>query len=135
MCGFFLIRDGHMPAENITLLEAMMIDGGALDGAGNGEECYLVRGGHEMDMTYQNFWDVFSEIPALELPAPFTVLDEYRIVNDADKNWSKARLLEKRPDQGLFDHGGEQATADRAIKAFNGAKTRFRRYHCGGVVQ
>ena len=58
--AFFLIRDGHMPAENITLLEAMMIDGGALDGAGNAEEGYLVRGGREMDMTYQNFWDVFS---------------------------------------------------------------------------
>lgn len=94
--AFFLIRDGHMPAENITLLEAMMIDGGALDGAGNAEQGYLVRGGREMDMTYQNFWDVFSEIPALELPTPFTVLDEYRIVNDADKNWSKARLLEKQ---------------------------------------
>lgn len=94
--AFFLIRDGHMPAENITLLEAMMIDGGALDGTGNAEDGYLVRGGREMDMTYQNFWDVFSEIPALELPEPFTVLDEYRIVNDADKNWSKARLLEKQ---------------------------------------
>ncbi|WP_295413285.1 oleate hydratase, partial [uncultured Thiodictyon sp.] len=94
--AFFLIRDGHMPAGNITILEAMMLDGGALDGAGNAEEGYIVRGGREMEMTYQNFWDVFSEIPALELPAPFTVLDEYRIVNDADKNWSKARLLERQ---------------------------------------
>ncbi len=94
--AFFLIRDGHMPAENITLLEALKIDGGALDGAGNAEEGYIVRGGREMEMTYQNFWDVYAEIPALELPAPFTVLDEYRIVNDADKNWSKARLLEKQ---------------------------------------
>ncbi|MEH6648266.1 oleate hydratase [Sulfitobacter sp.] len=32
----------------------------------------------------------------MELPAPFTVLDEFRIVNDADKNCSKARLLEKQ---------------------------------------
>jgi oleate hydratase len=94
--AFFLIRDGHMPGENITFLEALKVDGGALDGAGNPEEGYIVRGGREMEMAYQNFWDVFSEIPALELPAPFTVLDEYRIVNDADKNWSKARLLEKQ---------------------------------------
>ncbi|MBC7736765.1 MAG: oleate hydratase [Candidatus Saccharibacteria bacterium] len=97
--AFFLIRDGHMPAGNITLLEAQKIEGGALDGAGNAEDGYIVRGGREMEMTYQNFWDVFSEIPALELPAPFTVLDEFRVVNDADKNWSKARLLEK---QGLI---------------------------------
>jgi oleate hydratase len=94
--AFFLIRDGHMPGANITLLEALEVEGGALDGSGNAEEGYLIRGGREMEMTYQNFWDVFSEIPALELPAPFTVLDEYRIVNDADKNYSKARLLEKQ---------------------------------------
>lgn len=94
--AFFLIRDGHMPAGNITFLEEQSLEGGSLDGAGNAEEGYIVRGGREMEMTYQNFWDVFSEIPALELPPPFTVLDEYRIVNDADKNWSKARLLEKQ---------------------------------------
>jgi oleate hydratase len=94
--AFFLIRDGHMPAKNITFLEEGDVEGGALDGAGNAEQGYIVRGGREMEMTYQNFWDVFSEIPALELPKPFTVLDEYRIVNDADKNWSKARLLEKQ---------------------------------------
>ena len=94
--AFFLIRDGHMPAANITILESQKIAGGALDGAGTAEKGYIVRGGREMEMTYQNFWDVFSEIPALELPAPFTVLDEFRIVNDADKNWSKARLLEKQ---------------------------------------
>lgn len=94
--AFFLIRDGHMPAGNITILESQKVEGGALDGAGNAEEGYIVRGGREMEMTFQNFWDVFSEIPALELPKPFTVLDEYRIVNDADKNWSKARFLEKQ---------------------------------------
>ena len=94
--AFFLIRDGHMPGANITILESQTIEGGALDGAGNAEKGYLVRGGREMEMKYQNFWDVFSEIPALELPAPFTVLDEFRVVNDADKNWSKARLLEKQ---------------------------------------
>ncbi len=92
--AFFLIRDGHMPAGNITFLEEQEIEGGSLDAAGNAQDGYIVRGGREMEMTYQNFWDVFSEIPALEMPKPFTVLDEYRIVNDADKNWSKARLLE-----------------------------------------
>jgi len=94
--AFFLIRDGHMPAGNITFLEALDIEGGALDGAGNAEDGYIVRGGREMELAYQNFWDVFSEIPALELPEPFTVLDEFRIVNDADKNWTKARLLKKQ---------------------------------------
>jgi myosin-crossreactive antigen len=48
-----------------------------------------------MELTHQKFC-FFSKIPALELPAPFTVLDEFRIVNDADKNWTNARLLEKQ---------------------------------------
>lgn len=74
-----------MPDENITLLEALRIEGGALDASGNAEEGYIVRGGREMDMTYQNFCDVFSEIPALELPLRFKVLGEYGIVNDSDK--------------------------------------------------
>lgn len=102
--AFFLIRDGHMPAQNITFLEEGDLEGGALDGSGNAQQGYIVRGGREMEMTYQNFWDVFSEIPALELPSPFTVLDEYRIVNDADKNWSKARLLEKQGRLKDFAH-------------------------------
>jgi oleate hydratase len=104
--AFFLIRDGHMPGENITILESQKIEGGALDGAGNAEAGYVVRGGREMELTYQNFWDVFSEIPAVELPEPFTVLDEFRIVNDADKNWSKARLLEKQGQIGDFSTMG-----------------------------
>jgi len=79
--AFLLIRDGHMPAGNITFLEALDIEGGALDGTGNAEDGYIVRGGREMELAYQNFWDVFSEIPALELPEPFTVLDEFRILN------------------------------------------------------
>ncbi|MEH6648267.1 oleate hydratase [Sulfitobacter sp.] len=57
--AFFLIRDGHMPGENITILESHKIEGGALDGAGNAEDGYVVRGGREMELTYQNFWDVF----------------------------------------------------------------------------
>ena len=54
---------------------------------------YIIRGGREMDMTYENLWDMFRDIPALELPAPYSVLDEYRLVNDNDPNYSKARLI------------------------------------------
>ncbi len=33
----FLIRDGHMAGDRITILEASTVGGGALDGAGNAE--------------------------------------------------------------------------------------------------
>lgn len=91
--AYYLIRDAHVPGENIIFLEKLAVEGGSLDGAGNAEEGYIVRGGREMDMTYENFWDLFQDIPALELPEPYSVLDEYRLLNDNDPNYSKARLI------------------------------------------
>ena len=94
--AFYFIRDGRIPAENITFLEKLHIEGGSMDGAGNAKEGYIIRGGREMDMTYENLWDMFQDIPAVELPEPYSVLDEYRLVNDNDSNYSKARLIHKR---------------------------------------
>lgn len=94
--AYYFIRDGQVPAKNITFLEQLHIDGGSLDGAGNAKEGYIIRGGREMDMTYENLWDMFQDIPALEMPAPYSVLDEYRLVNDNDPNYSKARLIHNK---------------------------------------
>jgi len=94
--AFYLIRDGRMPAENITIIESLDIEGGSLDGAGNAQDGYIVRGGREMNWNYDNFWDMFQDVPALELPEGYSVLDEYRLVNDADPNYSKARLMHRQ---------------------------------------
>lgn len=91
--AFYLIRDGHMPAENITILEEMEVEGGSMDGAGNPEDGYIVRGGREMNWNYDTLWDLFQDVPAVELPDGYSVLDEYRMVNDNDPNYSKARLM------------------------------------------
>lgn len=91
--AYYFIRDGHVPGKNIIFLDQLNIEGGSLDGAGNAKDGYIIRGGREMDMTYENLWDLFQDIPALELPAPYSVLDEYRLVNDNDPNYSKARLI------------------------------------------
>ena len=94
--AFYMLRDGRMKGEDITILDTMNIEGGSLDGAGNAEDGYIIRGGREMNWNYDNFWDVFQDVPALELPEPYSVLDEYRLVNDNDPNWSKARLMHKQ---------------------------------------
>lgn len=93
--AFYLIRDGHMPAENITILEEMSVEGGSMDAAGNLEDGYIIRGGREMNWNYDTLWDLFQDIPALELPEEYSVLDEYRMINDNDPNYSKARLINK----------------------------------------
>ncbi|MFD1629373.1 oleate hydratase [Pseudopedobacter beijingensis] len=94
--AYYFIRDGHVPAKNITFIEQLHIEGGSLDGAGNAKDGYIIRGGREMDMTYENLWDMFQDIPALEMPAPYSVLDEYRLINDNDSNYSKARLIHNK---------------------------------------
>jgi oleate hydratase len=94
--AFYMIRDGGMAGEDITILDAMQVEGGSLDGAGDPEQGYIVRGGREMNWNYDNLWDMFQDVQALELPKGYSVLDEYRLVNDNDPNFSKARLMHKR---------------------------------------
>ncbi len=94
--AYYFIRDAHIPGKNIEFIEQLAIEGGSMDGSGNATDGYLIRGGREMDMTYENFWDLFQDIPAVELPAPYSVLDEYRLLNDNDSNYSKSRLISKK---------------------------------------
>lgn len=94
--AFYLIRDGGMKGEDITILDALQIEGGSLDGAGSPEDGYIIRGGREMNWNYDNLWDMFQDVQALELPDGYSVLDEYRLVNDNDPNFSKARLMHKQ---------------------------------------
>ena len=91
--AFYLIRDGGMKGSDITILDALDVTGGSLDGSGNPEDGYIIRGGREMNFNYDNLWDMFQDVQALELPKGYSVLDEYRLVNDNDPNWSKARLM------------------------------------------
>ena len=45
----FLIRDGHMAGERITILERLALPGGALDGIEEPEKGFVIRGGREME--------------------------------------------------------------------------------------
>ncbi|BBE29931.1 oleate hydratase [Tepiditoga spiralis] len=93
--AFYLIRDGHMDGKNITILERKNINGGALDGAGNAEEGYVIRGGREMEAHYECTWDMFGDIPSLKRPGR-TILDEFHEINVWDPNESVCRLLHNR---------------------------------------
>ncbi|MGL4741388.1 MAG: oleate hydratase [Sarcina sp.] len=90
--AFYLLRDGHMKGENITIFEKSSIEGGSLDGAGDAEHGYVCRGGREMEEFYECTWDLFADIPALEKPG-FSVLDEFKELNDSDPNVSNCRLI------------------------------------------
>jgi len=101
----YLIRDGHMVGEKITILEQRDVMGGSLDGSGNATDGYIMRGGREMEAHYECTWDLFAHIPALMLKDPtnqaselvpnpdLTVLKEIRDINQWDPNSAKCRLM------------------------------------------
>jgi oleate hydratase len=86
----FLIRDGQMKGDRITVLEASKISGGALDGAGNAETGWLIRGGREMEDHFECLWDLYRSIPSLEVEGA-SVLDEFYWLNKDDPNHTLQR--------------------------------------------
>jgi oleate hydratase len=86
----FLIRDGQMAGERITVLEASSLDGGALDGSGDALTGWLIRGGREMENHFECLWDLYRSIPSLEVEGA-SVLDEFYWLDKEDPNASLQR--------------------------------------------
>ena len=62
----FMIRDGKVPGASISILEQSPIMGGSLDGAGNPEAGYSLRGGRMLTTdNYECTWDLYKTIPSL----------------------------------------------------------------------
>ncbi len=99
----FLIRDAGMPGENITILEASGVDGGALDGAGNAITGWLLRGGREMENHFECLWDLYRSVPSLENEGS-SVLDDFYRINREDPNFSYTRSTKNRGEDGGTDH-------------------------------
>ena len=91
----FLVRDGQMPGEQIHILEAMDIAGGACDGIFDASRGYIMRGGREMEDHFECLWDLFRSIPSLEVPGA-SVLDEFYWLNKHDPNYSLCRATVNR---------------------------------------
>jgi oleate hydratase len=92
----FMIRDGGLPGENISILEAAPVMGGSLDGAGNPAGGFTMRGGRMLTTdNYECTWDLYKSIPSLS-NAGKTVFDETVEFNEAHKAHSLARLVDSR---------------------------------------
>jgi oleate hydratase len=91
----FVIRDSVIPGDHITIYESAPVLGGSLDGAGNPEDGYSLRGGRMF--TTDNFectWGLFKDVPSLIQPGK-TVYDETIEFNERMKSHSKARLVDR----------------------------------------
>lgn len=92
----FLIRDGHLPGGNISILEALPVMGGSLDGSGEPAGGYSMRGGRMLTTdNYECTWDLYKSIPSLEHEG-LSVFDETVAFNEKHKPHSRARLIDRR---------------------------------------
>ncbi|MDH4474849.1 MAG: oleate hydratase [Verrucomicrobiaceae bacterium] len=92
----FLIRDGDVSGENIFILEANALMGGSLDGAGDAEHGYSLRGGRMLTTdNYECTWDLFKMIPSLTSPR-VSVFEETVAFNEKHRAHSMARLVDRR---------------------------------------
>src|SRR6266568_5740415 len=92
----FMIRDGNLPGENISILEAEPVMGGSLDGGGDPARGYSMRGGRMLTTdNYECTWDLYRSIPSLTDPGK-SVFDETVEFNDKYKAHSMARLVDRR---------------------------------------
>ncbi len=88
----YLEKDAGVPGQNIHILEKDPIIGGALDGAGDTEKGFVVRGGRMHEMHYECYWELLSHIPSLEDP-DVSVRDESYEFNERFVSNGQARLL------------------------------------------
>ncbi|WP_286772007.1 oleate hydratase, partial [Sphingomonas sp. 66-10] len=101
----FLIRDGGVAGERITILEELHVPGGALDGLDVPEKGFVIRGGREMEEHFECLWDLYRSIPSLEIEDA-SVLDEFYRLNKDDPNFSLQRVTQNQgqdvPDKALL---------------------------------
>ena len=91
----FLIRDGQMPGENITIFEELSLAGGGCDGIKDNKLGYIIRGGREMEDHFECLWDLYRSIPSLKNEGQ-SVLDEFNYLNMDDPSSSPLRVTEKQ---------------------------------------
>jgi oleate hydratase len=89
----FMIRDGNLAGDNITIFEGASVLGGSLDGGGNPETGYSLRGGRMLTTdNYECMWALYKTIPSLH-HAGKSVFDETMEFNEAHPSHSMARLV------------------------------------------
>ncbi|WP_396136395.1 oleate hydratase [Clostridium sp. SHJSY1] len=91
----YLIRDCNFKGENIHIIEVASDIGGSNDAAGDAVNGYIYRGGRMLnEETYENFWELFSSIPSLEMPNK-SVTEEILNFDHLHPTHAQGRLIDK----------------------------------------
>ena len=78
-----------MPANQIQIIESGPLAGGSMDGSGNRDTGYIVRGGRMLNFSYRCLYDLLGTIPSLSDPK-VTVMDEINNFNAVRENKTHA---------------------------------------------
>lgn len=99
----YLEKDAGIRPENIHILEKDKVAGGSLDGAGDNDKGYVIRGARMFEEQYVCLWDVLSNIPSLEDPN-VNVRDETFEFSDRFVTDAHVRLMKdgKKVDTSSF---------------------------------
>ncbi|KUJ23913.1 myosin-cross-reactive antigen [Mollisia scopiformis] len=108
-----LIQDAHVPAPQIHILESGPLPGGSMDGAGDAEKGYVLRGGRMLNFSYLCTYDLLSKVPSLtdSKKSVKQEIDEFNAVPE-NKTDAHARLVattEKGPEILNVKHMGLNA--------------------------
>ena len=97
----YLIRDGHIPGKDITIIEESDKLGGSLDGKGSPETGYFTRGYRMFeDKAYLCAYDLLSFIPSLA-DSSISIKEEFFNFNKIHPVYSKLRLIGSSKKSGL----------------------------------
>lgn len=87
-----LVRESGMPGDRIHVLEQAPVLGGSLDGSGDPERGYLVRGGRMFEPHFGCTYDLFRSIPAVDDPG-VSVTDQVHAFSRRFVPSSRCRLV------------------------------------------
>ena len=92
----FMIRDGKVRGDQISIFEAAPLLGGSLDGVQIPGDGYSMRGGRMLTTdNYECTWDLYRSIPSIVTPGK-SVFEETAEFNERHKPRSMARLVDAR---------------------------------------
>jgi len=88
----YLIKDAKVSGDNIHIMEQDNVSGGCLDGSGEEEKGYVVRGGRMHEKHYVCYWDLLSNILSLDDPKVSITAESFAFNKKFVSN-AQARLL------------------------------------------
>ena len=92
--AFFLIKDGEIKGENITIFENSKKMGGSMDGERKLNKDFYIIQGHRLmgDRVYETTFNLLSQLPSLE-NFHHNVEEDILKFNEEVKIFAKARLI------------------------------------------